>query len=125
MGCSAAAAIVPIARELHDLIQKDILMHCDDILGWASTEDKSIEVFSAVCSRLKHFGLTLGWFKVWILLDEAEYVSHVIKGGTVKPSPKLCKGIAELPYPTTVKQVQCFIGMVQYFALYIPMLRSS
>ena len=100
-------------------------MHCDDILGWASTEDKSIEVFSAVCSRLKHFGLTLGWFKVWILLDEAEYVSHVIKGGTVKPSPKLCKGIAELPYPTTVKQVQCFIGMVQYFALYIPMLRSS
>ena len=56
------------------------------------------------------------------MLDEAEYVSHVIKGGTVKPSPKLCKGIAELPYPTTVKQVQCFIGMVQYFALYIPML---
>ena len=54
---SSAAAIVPIARELHDLIQKDILMHCDDILGWANTEDKSIEVFSAVCSRLKHFGL--------------------------------------------------------------------
>ena len=35
---SSAAAIVPIARELHDLIQKDILMHCDDILGWARLE---------------------------------------------------------------------------------------
>ena len=49
-------------------------------------------------------------------------MSHVIEGGTVKPSPKLCKTIQALPYPTTVKEVQTFIGMVQYFALYIPML---
>jgi len=119
---SSAAAIVPIARELNDLIHVDILMHCDDILGWASCEDKSLAVFDAVCSRLCKFGLTLGWFKVWILLEEAQYVSHVITKGEVRPSPKLCKGISSLPYPSSVKEVQTFIGMIQYFALYIPML---
>ena len=34
----------------------------------------------------------------------------------------LATTIQTLPYPTTVKEVQTFIGMVQYFALYIPML---
>jgi hypothetical protein len=40
----------------------------------------------------------------------------------VTPSPKLCRSVASLPYPSSVKEVKTFIGMIQYFALYIPML---
>jgi hypothetical protein len=38
--------------------------------------------------RLKNFGLGLD-FKIWILLEEAKYASHIIKGGKVARSPSL------------------------------------
>jgi hypothetical protein len=47
---SSAAAIVPISNELRGMIQREILMHCDDILGRASSERKSLACFGVVCS---------------------------------------------------------------------------
>ena len=74
-------------------------------------------------TKFEDFGVTLGWFKVWILLKEAEYVSHVIGQGKVWPSPKMVETIDKIPNVLrNVKEIQSFIGMMQYFALYIPMM---
>ena len=122
MRTSSAAAIMPVARELHDMLYSNVLMYCDDILCWNKDEEASLELFEKLIKRLKDYGLTVGWNKVFILLNKACYVSHVIEDGTVRPSPKLTKCIDELPNPTTVKQVQCFLGLVQYYRMYIPFL---
>ena len=66
--------------------------------------------------------MILGWFKVWILLDKAEYVSHVIDRGRVYPSPKMVEAIDGIQPPKFVKNVQTFVGMCGYFTLYVPML---
>ena len=74
-------------------------------------------------TKFEDFGVTLGWFKVWILLKEAEYVSHVIGQGKVWPSPKMVETIDKIPNVLrNVKEIQSFIGMMQYFAIYIPMM---
>ena len=120
---SSAAAINPVTNLLAESLFSWALLHCDDLIGWAKTESSSIARFDWVLSKFGEFGVTLGWFKVWILLEEAEYVSHIIGQGKVWPSPKMVDTIGKIPdVLQNVKEVQSFVGMTQYFALYIPMM---
>ena len=120
--CSSAAAITPVTNLLQEALHEWMLLHCDDVLAWAQTEESSLSRFEWVIGKFKSFGMTVGWFKVWILLEKAEYVSHVIDRGKVYPNQKMVSVIDQIPPPTTVKLVQTFIGMCGYFELYIPML---
>lgn len=120
---SSAAAINPITNLLMDVLFQWSLMHCDGLLGWAKTEQQSLERFDLILTRFCKFNVTLGWFKVWILLEKAEYVSRVIEQGRVYPSPDMVSAIDRMPARlTSVKEVQSFVGMMQYFALYVPMM---
>jgi hypothetical protein len=118
---SSAAAINPVTNLLIDVLFNWSLLHCDDLLGWAKTEEESIQRFDYILTKFGDFGVTLGWFKVWILLEEAEYVSHVISQGKAFPSPEMCDAIVRIPDRlNNVKEVQSFVGCMQYFALYVP-----
>ena len=121
---SSAAAITPVTTLLQEALHNWMLLHCDDVLSWAKTEEVSLSRFTWVISKFKEFGMTVGWFKVWILLEKAEYVSHVIDRGRVYPNQGMVSVIDKIPTPTTVKLVQTFIGMCGYFELYIPMLAN-
>ena len=112
---SSAAAINPINNLLMDALHNWALMHCDDKLAWAKQElesfkgakDGLIQRFDWVLTKFHEFGLTLGWFKVWILLTEAQYVSHVISKGTVRPSPSMVRTIVNIPSRlSNLKEVQ-------------------
>ena len=119
---SSAAAINPVTNALSGALHHWALLHCDDVLGWAQKEEQSRERFDYILTKFNELDVTLGWFKIWILLDRAEYVSHVITNGRVFPSPKMVSTIDKIPSPKTVKNVQTFIGMCQYFSVYIPMM---
>ena len=119
---SSAAAINPVTNLLKSALHVWALLHCDDFLAWSSTEELSVKRFKWTLQKFREFGMTLGWFKVWILLDKAEYVSHVIDRGRVYPSPKMVEAIDGIQPPKSVKNVQTFVGMCGYFALYVPML---
>ena len=69
---------MPVTNLLQEILHVWALLHCDDLLAWAQNEADSCDRFTWVLGKFKEFGLTLGWFKIWILLDKAEYVSHVI-----------------------------------------------
>lgn len=117
---SSAAAITPVTQTLQDALHQWALLHCDDLLGWAKTEASSLSRFDWVLTKFGELGVTLGWFKVWILLDKAEYVSHIIEKGKVYPSPKMVDAISRMPEVLhNVKEVQVFVGMMQYFAIYV------
>lgn len=120
---SSAAAINPITNLLMDVLFQWSLMHCDGLLRWAKTEQQSLERFDLILTRFGEFNVTLGWFKVWILLKKAECVLHVIEKGRVYLSPGMVSAIDRMPARfTSVKEMQSFVGMMQYFALYVPMM---
>ncbi|GFY15817.1 retrovirus-related Pol polyprotein from transposon 17.6 [Trichonephila clavipes] len=48
------------------------------------------------------------------------YVScHIVESGTIKPSPTKTLAGRKFPEPTTIKQVQSFLGLTGYFRKYI------
>ncbi|GFU30311.1 hypothetical protein TNCV_2865111 [Trichonephila clavipes] len=45
--------------------------------------------------------------------------SHIVESGTIKPSPTKTLAVRKFPEPTTIKQVQRFLGLTGYFRKYI------
>jgi len=42
-----------------------------------------------------------------------------VTGNGTRPNPKLCKAIQEFARPTTLKQLQCILGMCSFFKPYV------
>ncbi|XP_022800043.1 uncharacterized protein K02A2.6-like [Stylophora pistillata] len=49
-----------------------------------------------------------------------EYLGHVISAEGLHQSPKKVKAITEIPKPQDVTQLRAFLGMVQYYAKFLP-----
>ncbi|GFX45601.1 retrovirus-related Pol polyprotein from transposon 17.6 [Trichonephila clavipes] len=48
-----------------------------------------------------------------------EFLGHIVESGTIKPSPTKTLAVRKFPEPTTIKQVQSFLGLTGYFRKYI------
>ncbi|OWY94890.1 reverse transcriptase, partial [Phytophthora megakarya] len=47
------------------------------------------------------------------------YVSHEISAEGIRATPKIAKGVQDLPFPTTLKGVQSFLGSLNYYHKFI------
>ncbi|GFW50424.1 transposon Tf2-6 polyprotein [Trichonephila clavipes] len=46
-------------------------------------------------------------------------ICHIVESGAIKPSPTKTLAVQKFPEPTTIKQVQSFLGLTGYFRKYI------
>ena len=53
-------------------------------------------------------------------LTELKYVGHIISKDGIKLDPKKVETILNMPSPTNVVQLKRFMGMVSYFAKFLP-----
>ncbi|GFX87152.1 retrovirus-related Pol polyprotein from transposon 297 [Trichonephila clavipes] len=53
------------------------------------------------------------------LVIPAKNEGHIVESGTIKPSPTKTLAVRKFPEPTTIKQVQSFLGLTGYFRKYI------
>ncbi|GFW46466.1 retrovirus-related Pol polyprotein from transposon 17.6 [Trichonephila clavipes] len=57
--------------------------------------------------------------KCQFLKKKIEFLGHIVESGTIKPSPTKTLAVQKFPEPTTIKQVQRFLGLTGYFREYI------
>ncbi|GBM30606.1 Retrovirus-related Pol polyprotein from transposon 17.6 [Araneus ventricosus] len=48
-------------------------------------------------------------------MRKVEFLGHIVENGTIKPSIAKTLAVRKFPEPTTVKQVQSFLGLTGYF----------
>lgn len=80
--------------------------------------DHQRELFD-VLDRIQDYGFRLRHEKCDIEKDEVKFVGHIISGGQVKPNPKLIQQAMDFMPPKNVKEVQSFLGLVNYYNKFI------
>src|SRR5258706_14529022 len=58
--------------------------------------------------------------KCVLMIDEVEILGHTIKGHTITPSQEKVRHIADFPTPTDKRQLQRFLGSVNYIGGHLP-----
>ena len=100
------------------------LCYLDDILVTSTDKAQHLERLRAVFEQLKQHGLTLKKEKCKFMTDSVTYLGHVIDEKGVHPTQDKVEAIINAAPPSNVTQLRSFLGLVQYYAKFLPNLAS-
>jgi hypothetical protein len=87
------------------------LVYLNDIIVYSSTFEQHLQDLQKVFSALADANLTLKSSKCNFCRREMAYLGHIITSDGIKPDPGLTDTVAQFPVPTTIKEVQAFLGL--------------
>jgi transposase InsO family protein len=93
--------------------------YLDDIFITGKTEDEHLRTLEMVLSKLADFGFTCNPDKCMFLQDNVSYLGFIIDKHGKRPDSKRIEAIIKMPAPTNVKELEAFIGKVNYYGGFI------
>lgn len=99
---------------------RGVVVFLDDILISAPERKTHIKRLEEVLTILSKAGLKLASQKCEFFCKEIKYLGHVINKDGLHTNPDKVNEIKKLPSPTNVKELQSFLGMVNFYRRFIP-----
>ena len=96
------------------------IAYLDDILVKSKNVQEHKEHIRAVFQRIEEFGFKLSAAKCEFFLKQIKYLGQIIDSQGRRPDPQRTEAIEKIPAPNNVAQLQSFLGLAQYHAIYIP-----
>jgi hypothetical protein len=123
MGLKNAASYfqrVMATEVLSEIIHISCELYIDDILVFGRDEQEFLDNVRDVFTRLQKHGITLNPKKCQLGLRKVVYVGHELDGTTLSFSKEKRLKVLEFPIPKTKKDLQSFLGLVNYFRDHVP-----
>jgi hypothetical protein len=95
-------------------------VYLDDILVASPDEKAHWLHLQAVFSVLQKNGLIVNPEKCLLACSSVDFLGHRLSASGIGPLPSRVQAIAELPRPATVKQLQAFLGLFNFYHRFIP-----
>ena len=97
-----------------------VRIYVDDILVFTKDLETHRMWLRRVLEKLKAHGLCLRESKCVFEVQEVEFLGLIVSPGLVRHSPNRAKGVREWPHPKNVKELQRFLGLMNYYRRFIP-----
>ena len=107
-------------RVLAHMNWKDCLVYIDDILIWSKTFAEHLEKLNSLFNAFDKAGLRIKAKKCHICCPRVQYLEHVLSAAGIEIDPGRLSAIANMRPPTSKKEVQIFLGLVNYYRRFIP-----
>ncbi|XP_023248186.1 uncharacterized protein K02A2.6-like [Copidosoma floridanum] len=96
----------------------------DDIIITGRDRNEHMKNLDLVLQKLQAAGFKLNLGKCKFFKKSVEYLGHVIDKKGIHKNPKKIEAIVNAPRPAKVDELQAYIGMVNYYAKFIPNLAT-
>ena len=117
---NAPATFQTLMNEIfRDLLDVCVIVYLDDILVYSKDPKDHEQHLRQVLDRLKEHQLLVKKSKCTFFTDTIEYLGHVISTDGIRPNPKLVQSIQSFPQPTTLKEMQSFLSLANYYRKFI------
>jgi hypothetical protein len=101
-------------------LDKFVVVFIDDILIYSKNEGEHARHLRIVLTRLREHQLYAKFNMCTFWLEEVQFLGHVLSAKGIVVDPSKVKDILEWKPPTTVHQVQSFLGLAGYYCQFIP-----
>ena len=93
--------------------------YLDDIIVFGNTPEETVNTFVDVIGKLDAAGFRISIGKLSMFKDKLKLLGIVLTREGISPDPIKIKAIVEFPEPTTIKEVQRFLGIANYLSDFI------
>ena len=114
-------------QRLMDSVLQDIdstFVYLDDILKASSTDKEHTDDLKAVFSLIDH-GLVIRLEKCLFSVSSLEFLGHQVSKKGSSPTQAKVKVIQAFPQPSTVKGLQKFLGMINFYHRFLPNIAAT
>jgi hypothetical protein len=118
VGCQGLSRVVD--ELFSDLKGKYIFNFLDDLVVYSESVEEHRKHVREVLSRLQGAGFTLNRDKVMLGATEIKYLGHRLSSEGVNVLSERVATIKEYPRPKTLRALRRFLGMVGFYARFIP-----
>jgi len=95
------------------------LVYIDDVIIFGKTFDEHLQRLELVLSRIQTAKLTLNNQKCKFAMQRLEHLGHVISRDGIQPNPVKVAAVQGILPPTSIKELQHFLGMTGWFRRFI------
>ena len=96
------------------------IVYVDDILVFSKSHEEHQDHLRCVLKLLRENGLVVRPDKCIFGTSSIDFLGHVIDESGIQPSASKVDAIRRFPTPCTVKEVQKFVGMINFYHRFIP-----
>ena len=123
-GVASAPAI--FQRFMDTLLQgiPNVSVYIDNILISGSTLEEHLTTLDRVLQKLQETGLHCNRDKCLFLQTSLEFLGHRISAEGIRPTEEKVRAIHQAPEPKNVTELRSFLGILNYYAKFLPNLSS-
>ena len=107
-----------MSQIIEDIEGTEVIM--DDILIWDRTMAEHDQRLKRVLNKAREYNLKLSPSKCEFRKSEITYVGHTLSSEGLKPDSDKLRAVEQMKAPTNKKELQTFLGFVQYLAKFLP-----
>ena len=97
-----------------------IVIYLDDITIYSKIDEEHLIHLRKVFEKCRKFGLSLNPKKTLFSLEEGKILGHIISEEGIRIDPKRIDGILQINHPRNIKELQSFIGKINFLRRFIP-----
>jgi hypothetical protein len=102
------------------LLYCSVVIYFDDAVVASLTFDEHIQDLRTSFSRYRKHKLKLRGTKCQLVVSTFKFHGFIIEHSTIYHDPQRCLQVFDIPRPTTFKNVERYLGLVNYFHAFIP-----
>lgn len=104
---------------LYDLLGPEVLCYMDDILLVTSDKETHLIRLEQVMKKLSEVNLKIKTKKCQFFVDETKFLGYKISKHGMKMDENKLEDVKAMPYPSNKKELQSFLGMVNYYRVFV------
>jgi len=116
-----AGATFQRAMDIAFVGEKDkfVLIYLDDITVYSSSDHDHLQHLKKVFLKCRRFGISVNPKKSQFALEEGKLLGHVVSTAGVQIDPERVKAIQALTLPRSKKDIQSFLGKINFVRRFI------
>lgn len=108
-----------INEVLRKYVDNFVIVYLDDILIYSDTLEEHEQHVHQVLETLQAANLLVEPEKCQFHVQEVNFLGHIISPGQIRMDPAKVAAIKEWKIPKTVKEIQSFLGLANYYRRFI------
>ena len=107
---------IDFSNEIHDFL----VVYLDDLTPFSKSDQEHLKHLRQVFLNCRKYGISLTPKKSLFGLEEGKLLGHIISKDGIRTDPERIHAILQIPYPRNIKELQAFLGKINFLRRSIP-----